>query len=105
MTTRSPCSPSVRSVTSLMPWSRLDFTSSAIFSMTRSGPTPYGSSVTTIPRRRAVTVSTLVAARIRNVPRPVSYASRIPSSPTILPPVGRSGPGTNRMTSSRVAFG
>ena len=39
------------------------------------------------------------------VPRPVSYASRIPSSPTILPPVGRSGPGTNRIRSSRSASG
>ena len=38
-------------------------------------------------------------------PGPVSYASRMPSRPTILPPVGRSGPGTKRMRSSRVALG
>ena len=43
-----------------------------------------------------------VVARVRKVPRPVSYASRIPSSPTIRPPVGRSGPGTNRIRSSSV---
>ena len=29
----------------------------------------------------------------------------MPSRPTILPPVGRSGPGTNRIRSSRVAVG
>ena len=88
-----------------MPCRRLAFTSSPIFSMTRSGPTPYGSSVTTMPRRRGVSASTLVAARMRNVPRPVSYASLTPSRPTIFPPVGRSGPGTNAIRSSSEASG
>jgi hypothetical protein len=39
------------------------------------------------------------------VPRPVSYASRTPSRPTICPPVGRSGPGTNRISVARSAPG
>ena len=38
-------------------------------------------------------------------PCPVAYASRIPSSPMILPPVGRSGPGMNRISSVRPASG
>jgi hypothetical protein len=41
-------------------------------SMTRSGPTPYGSSVTTMPLRRGVTLSMRAVARILNDPRPVS---------------------------------
>ena len=61
--------------------------------------------MTTIPVRRGVIFSTLAAARMRKMPRPVSYASLIPSRPTILPPVGTSGPGTNRMSSSRPASG
>ncbi len=41
-------------------------------SMTFSVPTPYGSSVTTIPLRLGVTDSIRAVARIRNTPRPVS---------------------------------
>ena len=88
-----------------MPASFLAWTRSLILVTTFSGPMPYGSSVTTIPVRRGVIFSIRAAARVRKVPRPVSYASRIPSSPMIFPPVGRSGPGTNRISSSRVASG
>ena len=49
MTSRSPWLRSVRSLTSEMPTSFLAWTPSLIFSMTRSGPTRYGSSVTTRP--------------------------------------------------------
>src|SRR5665647_2755227 len=58
-----------------------------------------------MPLRLAVTFSIRAVARVWNDPRPVRYASRTPSSPTILPPVGRSGPGTNRISSSSVASG
>ena len=58
-----------------------------------------------MPLRRGVTFSTRAVARIRKVPLPDSYASRTPSSPTILPPVGRSGPGTNRISVSTDALG
>ncbi|CAM5468206.1 hypothetical protein STENM327S_00640 [Streptomyces tendae] len=88
-----------------MPWSFFEPTRSLIFEMTFSGPTAKGSSVTTRPLRRAVTVSTDTVARILNVPRPVSYASRMPGRPTIRPPVGRSGPGTCFISASRSAFG
>ena len=73
--------------------------------MTFSGPTPYGSSVTTIPVRRGVICSIRQLARVRKTPRPLSYASRMPSRPTIFPPVGRSGPGTKRISASRPASG
>src|SRR5665647_658696 len=58
-----------------------------------------------MPLRLAVMFSIRAVARVRNAPRPVRYASRTPSSPTILPPAGRSGPGTNRISSSSVASG
>ena len=32
--------------------------------------------------------------------RPVSYAPRMPERPTMMPPVGKSGPGTMRISSS-----
>ena len=56
---------------SAMPWSFLLWTSTLIRSTTFSVPTPYGSSVTTMPLRRPI-VSTRAVARIRKVPRPVS---------------------------------
>jgi len=105
MTRRRPCERSVRSTTFVIPVSRFACTPSLIFSITFSGPTRYGSSVTTMPLRFAVTFSIRVVARVRNAPRPVRYASRTPSRPTIFPPVGRSGPGTNRIRSSSVASG
>ena len=81
------------------------WTRSLIRVMTFSGPTPYGSSVTTMPVLRALSCSIFAAALVRKMPRPVAYASRTPSSPTIRPPVGRSGPGTKRMSCSREASG
>ena len=105
MTSRIGFCMSEKSLIAEMPCSFLACTSVLIRSITRSGPTPCGSSVTTIDLRRALSDSTRAVARIRNEPRPVSYASRTPSSPTILAPVGRSGPGTNRIRSSRLAAG
>ena len=55
-----------------MPCSFLFWTRVLIRSTTFSVPTPYGSSVTTMPLRRLVTLSTRAVARIRKVPRPVS---------------------------------
>ncbi len=73
--------------------------------MTFSGPMVYGSSVTTMPARRGVSCSIVAVARVRKMPRPVSYASLMPSRPAIRPPVGRSGPGTNRIRVSKDAAG
>ncbi len=53
-------------------WIFLEPTRSLILAITFSGPTVKGSSVTTRPLRRAVTVSTDTVARILNVPRPLS---------------------------------
>ena len=55
-----------------MPCSFLAWTSSLTFAMTFSGPTLKGSSVTTMPSRRAVTFSISAVARILNTPRPLS---------------------------------
>jgi hypothetical protein len=73
----------------------LSLTSSAIFLMTPSSPplrTPYGSSVTitaVLPPRSS---SMWARARMMILPRPERYASRIPSRPRMMPPVGKSGP-------------
>lgn len=88
-----------------MPWSFFAETRSLILAITFSGPTVKGSSVTTRPLRRAVTSSTATVARILNVPRPAVYASLMPFSPTMRPPVGRSGPGTKRISVSMSAPG
>ncbi len=58
-----------------------------------------------MPERRGVICSIVAVARVRKMPRPVSYASLIPSRPTIRPPVGRSGPGTYRIKASSEASG
>ena len=58
-----------------------------------------------MPCLRGETCSIETVARVRKEPRPVRYASRMPSSPTIRPPEGRSGPGMSFMSSSRVASG
>ncbi len=39
-------------------------------------------------------------ARMVMLPRPVSNASRMPERPRMMPPVGKSGPGTMRISSS-----
>ena len=105
ITSRKPFVRSVRSVTSAIPCSFLLLTPSLIFSITFSGPTRYGSSVTTIPSFLGETLSTETLARVLKVPRPVSYASMTPSRPIIMPPLGRSGPGTNFMSCFVVASG
>ncbi len=58
-----------------------------------------------MPLRRGVICSIVAVARVRKMPRPLSYASLTPSSPTIRPPVGRSGPGTKRIRVSSDASG
>ena len=44
--------------------------------------------------------STWCFARTVISPRPDSYASRIPAVPQMIPPVGKSGPGTTLISSS-----
>ena len=44
-------------------------------------------------------------ARTTRLPRPVSNAERMPARPRMMPPVGKSGPGTIFMRSSSVASG
>ena len=69
-------------------------TSRAIFSARRALLTMYGSSVTTKRCRLCWPSSTTTRARIRMEPRPVSYASLMPSRPMMSPAVGKSGPRT-----------
>jgi hypothetical protein len=88
-----------------MPCSFLPVTSSLTLAMTRSAPTPYGSSVTVMLLLPRGSTPTSAVARIRTTPRPVSYAARTSVMPSSWPPVGRSGPGTKRISSSRVASG
>ena len=83
-------------------------TRSAIFLMTPESPpflTPYGSSVTTIALLPPRSSSTCARARITIRPRPVRYASRIPERPTMMPPVGKSGPLRCFIRSSTFASG
>ena len=82
-----------------------DFTRSAIFSASRDLLTWYGSSVTTMRPRPPDPSSTEHTARILIEPRPVSYASRMPSRPMMIAPVGKSGPLTNFMRSFDVESG
>ena len=67
---------------------------------------PYGSSeITTIGRWPLPCSSTSTLARRQILPRPVRYPSTIPSRPQIVPPVGKSGPGTISSSSWRVTSG
>ena len=59
-----------------------------------------GISVTTIACRPARSSSISARARSTMLPRPVSNAWRIPERPMMMPPVGKSGPGTMRIRSS-----
>ena len=62
--------------------------------------------MTTIVSRSVLGCTSIVArARTVMVPRPVSYAFRIPSRPRMMPAVGKSGPGTSRISSGTVTFG
>ena len=94
MTSLVPLWRSVRSMAPEIPSSLRFFTPSEMRSSTRSGPTMNGSSVTTMAFLRAVTFSKCVIDRVVSVPRPVSYASRMPFRPMMMPPPGQSGPGT-----------
>ncbi len=62
--------------------------------------------MTTIDSRSPFFVFSMNArARIWTFPRPVRYASRTPSSPYRIPPVGKSGAGMNCISSSVVRSG
>ena len=80
-------------------------TRSAIFSIIDALFTMYGISPTTIRLRPDRASSSSVCARTVSRPRPVRYAERMPASPQIMAPVGKSGAGTFSITSSRLAFG
>jgi hypothetical protein len=83
-------------------------TSSAIFAITPLSPpffTPYGSSVTMIALLPPRSSSMCARARMTTRPRPVRYASRMPERPTMIAPVGKSGPLTCFIRSSTFAFG
>ena len=80
-------------------------TSSAIFSTIAALFTMYGISVTTIAVRPPRISSKAARARTVTRPRPVRYAWRIPLSPQIKPPVGKSGPWIRSSTSSTLASG
>ena len=57
-----------------------------------------------LPAPAALERAGLARARIRTTPRPVSYARRTSSRPSSCPPVGRSGPGTNRISVSEIGL-
>ena len=67
-----PCERSVRSLTSEMPCSFLPLTSSLTLAITRSAPTPIGSSVTVMALLPRGIGPTSAVARMRTTPRPVS---------------------------------
>ena len=91
MTTRIP-SLEDSSLTSVIPSTRLVFTSSTIFWISKALFTMYGSSVTTILCLPFGIASISVTARTLILPRPVLYASSIPRRPRISAPIGKSGP-------------
>ena len=76
-------------------------TRSAIFSIRRALFTMYGSSVTMILDFPLAMVSMLVTARTLILARPVRYASSMLLLPSMVAPVGKSGPLTISMISSR----
>ncbi len=102
-----------------IPSIRLSLTRSAIFSSRLALFTWYGSSVTMIAVRSPLTSSNATWARMTTRPRPWAYIWRIAStvshSPVsrlrcfskrkIVPPVGKSGPGTYLHRSSEVRSG
>ena len=80
-------------------------TSSAIFSIIEALLTMYGISEIAMRCRPPRASSTSARARTVTSPRPVRYASRMPDSPQISAPVGKSGPGSFSISSSSVARG
>ena len=77
-------------------------TSAAICSISRALFTMNGISVTMIREGPSSSSSISARARITTRPRPVRYASSMPSVPQMSPPVGKSGP---RMISSSCSCG
>ena len=94
MSMRNPDFLSDRFFASTIPSSFSETTSSLIRLTAFSGPTIYGSSVTTIPCRDLVIFSNSNFALIRKLPLPVLYASWRSSS-MMIPPEGKSGPGSS----------
>ena len=89
-----------------MPSSFRSFTSSAMRSISRALFTWNGISLTMIDERPDFScVSTAARARMVSTPRPSRYASRMAFRPQMKPPVGKSGPGMNRISSSTVSSG
>ena len=84
-----------------MPSILLSFTNSAIFSMSLALLTIKGSSVTTMRFFPFCIGSIFVIARTLIFPRPVRYDSSIPLVPRTSAPVGKSGPFTISIISSR----
>jgi hypothetical protein len=85
-----------------IPSSFLSRTISAAVSIHRALFIMNGSSVTMIACRSLRISSSCATPRTAIVPRPVLYADRMPSRPWITPPVGKSGPGMIRTSSSSV---
>ncbi len=104
MTTLKP-NRSLSSRTSAIPSTFLLSRSSSIFLIIWALLTSYGISVTTIFSRPPRMVSMWVRERTTIFPRPVSYACLIPSSPWMMPPVGKSGPLTYCIKSAKSACG
>ncbi len=104
MTMRMP-SRSDSSRSAVMPSTCFSRCSSAIFSISGALLTMYGISVTTIRCLPPCMCSIWALARMRSRPRPVAYASRMPSRPRMSPPVGKSGPLTCFIESSTVTSG
>ena len=90
---------------SLIPSSFLSRTMSAAASIQRALFTMNGSSDTMIAWRSLRTSSNAATPRTGIDPRPVLYALVMPARPWITPPVGKSGPGTMRSSSSSVMPG
>ena len=90
------------SIIPVIPSIFLSLTSSAIFWISKALLTIYGSSViiiSVLPFGRVLISDT---ARTLILPRPVRYASSIPDLPSIVAPVGKSGPFTISISSSIV---
>ncbi len=104
ITTRIP-SLSDSSRRSLIPSIRLSLTSSAMCSTSRALLTWNGSSLMMIFGTFVSTSSISATPRTVSLPCPVWYADRIPARPMMIPPVGKSGPGTTFSRSSTVQCG
>ena len=104
ITTRNP-SLSDSSLISVMPSIFFSLTSSAIFSNILALLTIKGISLTIKDCFPDLSSSIDVFERIWIIPLPVLYASYIPAFPSIVPPVGKSGPEISFINSSIDTFG